>query len=254
MKSKLDSIFILLFFFCACSSIPKKANYYIDLKCMEAKQTFPMLNEKGKLFGYDEMYIRVYYYKDLKMYELPYRFDSIRDDVKIMSQDRKHFFVLKQGSTFGIDYNKYKQIGIKKCSVDSIFKFEWIKQNNLFNAFLLSSPLRISFNQNKDSGVKRAVYVFRDKTDTSRKSGYSYLKFSDKLSNYDVSLSKQLDSIYNMKLCNAKFIYLKQELGKTGEFTDQYESNFSLEEISVKNTQEILSYFNQYMNDIKKYQ
>lgn len=245
-------LFILLIFIpCSCNKGARDLVSKEDIKCFKVKQTFPQFNEHGKLMAYSEMFVNVFYYQDMNLYQLSYRFDSTTENKTRYSEDREHFFIYKRGETHGIDYDKYKSPIRKKISCDSLFMFEWIVKNNIYSIFLLSTPLEKHNYKILKSNTMEVAYSFRDKNDSTKILAECYLKFTNKLKNIDVSLSRQLDSAFNSKLCNATFKYYKTLWESTGVNSDEYESNFSLEEVPVDNKKEIMSLFSRFLIDSK---
>lgn len=249
MMSKLLLTFWLIN--CSCNNIIKESLRKDDLRAYKVKQTFPQFNERGKLMAYSEMIVKVFYYQDMKLYQLSYRFDSITESKTRYSEDREHFFIYREGETHGIDYDKYKSPFGKKISCDSLFMNEWIVVNNIYGIFLMSTPIEMpGFKKVKSNNIEVA-YSFRDKYDSTKILAACYLKFDDKLKNNNVSLSRQLDSAFNSKLCNATFKYYKTLWEGKGVNSDEYESNCSLEEIQVDNLKVVMSLFSRFKGDHK---
>lgn len=245
-------LFILLVFIpCSCNTVTRDIVSKEDIRCFKVNQTFPQFNEQGKLMAYSEMFVKVYYYQKMNLFELSYRFDSTTENKTRYSEERQHYFIYNEGETHGIDYDMYKSPVGKKISCDSIFMYEWIVKNNIYGIFLLSTPLEMpGFKKVKSNNIEVA-YSFRDKNDSTKILAACYLKFDDKLKNINVSLSRQLDSTFNSKLCNATFKYYKTLWEGKGVNSDEYESIFSLEEVPVDNKKEIMRLFSRFISDSK---
>ena len=117
-----------------CKSAIKNKLSDPHIVCYEITQTFPLIKNTGKLIGYDTATVNVCYFKDLVLYELYYLYDS--SDNQQIREKRYHYFVYQHNDQEGIDFDNYKIPIEKKVKVDSLFKNEWVKRNNLYNSFV----------------------------------------------------------------------------------------------------------------------
>jgi hypothetical protein len=234
---------IILFSITCCSNSSLKTS---EITSEKVTQVLPNLDNENKLMSYDTSSVQMYFYKNLVLYELSYRFDSIVNNKTLISEDRTHYFVYEKGKTFGFDYDEHKSIYKKRISLDSIFKFEWIAQNKLYPLFLDNPTLLVSSHKNQDSGTLHEKYIIRYKNDTST-TGTCSLSFSNNLKDVRYSISKELDSIKNMKLYSFK---TERYAGYIqGIYVDAYITSTLLEKVSVSNPKKIMSYFNMYRKE-----
>jgi len=182
------------------------------------------------------------------MYNLFYQFDSSSDnDTLPISELRDHYFVYTNSDSIGIDYDKYKKVINRKVTIDSLFKFEWIAQNKLYPIFTVNSTQLLSSEFNDKTGILKETYSFRGKKDSTI-NGTLFLDFTNNLKGIHVSLSKELDSIKNMKLFKVRVISNARRM-TDGIYLDKFEQTHDLNEVPVLNREEVMSYFERYKKD-----
>ena len=95
---------------------------------------------------------------------------------------------------------------------------------------------------NSDSGILNVEYTIKGINDTSI-SGIFSLWFNDKIKGIDYSLSSELDSMNNAKLCKVRILNNPRYIKEYNFSLEKIEQAFDLEEIKIKNEKELLYYF-----------
>ncbi len=232
----------------SCFNTYSIKNNSSDIKCIKATEVLPFFNNNGKVYKYDTSSVRIYYYKDITLFYLTYHFDSISAGIHHKSEYRNYYFVYKKGDIYGYSYDIHKSVFSTKILVDSILQQQWIFTNHLYPVFIKNEATLISSHQNKDSGTLHEAYSLVGKKDTTM-TGNIYLSFTNKISDVEHSLSKELDSLKNMKLYKLKLVINKRYAKEYQMTLDQSEASFWLEELPVTNREEILSYVERYEKD-----
>ena len=131
-------------------------------------------------------------------------------------------------------------------NIISVSKIQLYDKNAAFNVSLIEKVYI-----NKDSSLLKEVYSFKNIDDTSATAVGTYW-FTNKLKNYDFSLSKELDSINKMKLYKVRYISYPRHF-KNNFILDQIELSFDLLEINIDNEKELIYFFNRdKMQNVKK--
>jgi len=141
--------------------------------------------------------LKIYYWKDLVMFEYPYRYDSTLNGKVLLSENRKAFFVFQRDSSYGYHYDDapyHTMPDNERLSVDSVRE----KHNNSnYDVVLNWKPDSVIFDSaNK---ILREVYYYPEKRSDSVYFTYT-LYYSTELSDIKETLSKKLDSSRNCKL------------------------------------------------------
>ena len=236
-------------FYCSCGThAGSNMNTNDSIRCIIVSQVFPLLDEDGKFTIYDTPSIAIYYYRELTAYKFAIRSDTLENGKLVNSAYHNRFFVYKKGNSFGYVYDSTVKPGTKVLT-DSMFKnILWCEANNLYAGFSDNNIVLLSSYRNKDSGTLHEFYTYKRRSDSTMRGNFS-LSFSDKIKGIDCSLSKELDSIKNMKLYNVRmegYIQYPKE-GKIISVT--LRSVNTLRETAITNHAEVLSYFKRYIKD-----
>jgi hypothetical protein len=141
--------------------------------------------------------LNIYYYKDLVMFEYPYRYDSVVNGKILFTENRKAFFVFQKDSSYGYHYDGasyHTMPNNERLSVDSVREKH---HSSNYDIIMSWKPDSVTF----DSANKmlREVYYYPQKRSDSVY--YTYiLCYSTELSDIKETLSKKLDSSRNAKL------------------------------------------------------
>ena len=246
-KSIFLFLFPLLFVAIIIACIPTGSH---DIKGIKVTENFPVIDSNGKLIRYDTFSTRIYKYKNRVLYHGEYNFDSTVNGILLKSEKRDYFFVYKKSNLFGLFFDSNKKTYGKKSLVDSVIKKEWCNNLNFYQGYTESKLKLVSNNEKPDPGGVVQTYFFQGIKDSGL-TGITYFWFSNKLNHLEYSFSKELDSIYKMKLYKIK-IKNNSRYFKDYNFTlDPIEQYFTLEEITVNNKSEIMKYFKEQKNFFK---
>lgn len=236
----------MLFFSC-CVSLTNKSNNN-EITGIELKHNFPIIDEKGRLLYYDTVNTKIYYYKDLTLYQLTYRNDSLFENNLVKSEVRTHYFVHRKNKKFGYDYDEHKRIFTSKLSADSLFNAEWFNKVNPYQILLFNESVLIASQNNTDSGELKETYTLKAKGDTSMQ-GTCILVFKKSFNSSSFSLSKELDSMKQMKLCKFELVNNARFMKDKGIYLDKIVQIHTLEKITNLNFELVKRYFEQYLKD-----
>jgi len=249
---KTITIVTILFFSCCNLSSKKHKENQNEIKGIILTDNFPLIDKTGKLESYDTLVTKIYYYRDLTLYQLSYHYDSSVENVSLKSETRHHYFVHKNGDVYGYDYDEHKPQSGSRISADSLFKKEWCMLINPYPILIKNNVVLISSQQNADSGILEETYLIKGKSDTTM-SGTVFLSFSNTLKNIDYSLSRELDSIKKMKLYTVRMVNNSRYIKDYNITLDRIEQRYTLKEIPVIiNYSEIKGYFDRYDADNPK--
>lgn len=238
------AIFLLLLS-CSCSNLFTKNR---DIKGIQITQVFPNMNNQGKVIDYDTPSVKIYYYKNYSLYHLSYHFDSTVANKVISSEDRYHYVVHEKGNAYGYDFDIHKQQYKRKVSMDSILNLEWVFKIQVYPIFANNTAILNSSQKDDSFGILRESYQLKGKADTSM-SGSCYLEFSNKLNDINFSLSKEFDSIKNMKLIKINIVNNPRHFKQADIYIDKVETSYMMQEIQVPNIKKVMPYFEMYEKD-----
>lgn len=210
----------------------------LKISGIRLSQKFPIINQTGKLLGYDHSYADVYYYRNQILYCIYYNWDSSAQNTLIKSEIRKAIFVFTKGNKLGYYYDKNDFDSSKYLLVDSVLKKQWFNNFGMQPAVLI----KIFEGYDKDSSLFNIKYTLKGKEDTLL-NGTCDLEFCNKLIDTDFSLAKELDTISKMKLVKMKLTTNSRFIKMYNVTIDKIEQVFSLQEIIITNTNELLQYF-----------
>lgn len=199
----------------------------------------------------DDSY-RVYFWKNMIMYEAHYRYDSTvsvmrHDSTKVplfntVSEKRTSYFVFEKDSLFGYNFDPAtKDLNNLRLSVDSILKIRTLQSASLDTAISIK-PDTTSWNINKTE--LREVYFFPAKENIP--SVRWVLSYATKLNHVKISFSRLLDSSKAMKLYKVETLIDSFFVKNENKLWPAMKYSNEIKEIPIENTAEILDYFERY--------
>ena len=243
---------------------------FLTLTVLFSKEVFSQQQEtraievrtSSPMFG--ESFYRVYYSGDLVLYQSQYRFDSSEvrmkidtsgkvavpsENTMILSEWRNKFFVFHKDSSYGYSYNPHSTIeNGKRLNVDSSLKL--IRGSNRYDSVISIKPDSSSWLQNHT--LLREVY--RCPGTDSTPSGRIILTYSKNLVRIKESLNQAVDDMKEMKLFRIQLAYNKFYDKRTRhEWPAMEMLGKEMTEITIKNADEITSYFDQYKRNISSH-
>lgn len=240
---RLIFIFILID---SCNLIPSNSEYIL----VNATAIFPRINmSSGKLLGYDTTVTQIVQKDDIVLYKILYKYDSLKLDT-IISESRCHYIVYKRGDRFGYNYDIHKSSKGQKVNLDSILKYEWFIQNKLYPIFGSINEVKLlSTYKSSNSDTLKERYSIISKVNPGH-SGLAFLEFCNSLNGINFSLSKELDSLKNMKLYKFRTQYNPIKVSDTVTI-DKFETAYEIK-VSKQIDKEIISYFKKFSLETKK--
>lgn len=224
--------------FIACTTVK-----YGELSGVKISRQYPIIGKKGELIRYDTFSTSIYKYKDQVLYQAQYHYDSIFNGISIISENRDYFFVFRKGNAYGLLFDPNKQIFGQRIQIDSTLKKEWCNEVNFYHGFMSSNMHEITNREKNKQGETIKSFSFQSKKDTIL-NGTAHFWFSKKMNHIDYSLSRELDSIYKMKLYKIKIMNNAQYFVEYKYKLDPIEQYYLLEEIADINKQAVMKYFN----------
>lgn len=224
-------------------------------------QTFPWVDNSGKLLGYDKDSMLVFQRDDLVAYRMSYRIDTL--DVRMVSGRKStalkthwlyQYFIKKKSEAFGylIDSARMERNGW--YTADSIFSKDgfWINAES-FYYFYRDNSLLLESKESLQTGNKVEIYQVRSPSEPSYRATL-YLEFSEAMKEVGFSLSRQLDSIRNMKLVKTRVLNERRFLPTHKIYIDGFTSHeYELKELPFAKTDpQIESYFRTYLDERAK--
>ncbi len=231
--------FIAALFFCSCNQLFLKKE---KLRGLKISEVVPILSSEAKLLGYDTFNVKLYYTKQGYLCYLNYGFDSSHNEEHILSEERFHYVYYEPDSIYGYDFDIHKSPKIRKISMDSLRKREWIFRLDICNIFTKARVTLVSSKNDVQTNTLHEAYNFKGIQDTSM-TGSCYLSFTKNLNNIPFSLCNVLDSAKKMKLHQINIVNNPRYFKTAGIYLERMESAYSIEEISISNPKEIQAYF-----------
>ena len=211
------------------------------LRCIEATSVFPVFDISGKIVKYDTGTIKVYFQGSNRMYDLPYVYSYTKNGEAKISEIRRHFVAFDIDSAYGYDLH-ISSGEIKHVNIDSVFQFVWLKKNKLYPILSENIAIVTDSKKNIDSGNLVEKYLIKSKVD-SLDIGECTFSYTNRIANLDISLSKELDSIKNMKLYHAHIITFSHYFKESNLTMDRYEISYSLKENKIIDEKTIITLF-----------
>jgi hypothetical protein len=206
-----------------------------DIRCEKITETYPIIQPGGTIAGYDTTSVKIYYYKNLKLYDLEYHFDSSHNGELIVSENRRHYLLCRDGDSTGYDFDDHKSAEKRKVQMDSVYSLEWVFNANLKRSIFANNLTKlISSKENRDSGIITEQYSLTGKEDTLMK-GFAVFLYSTKLKDFVFSLSNELDNAKKAKLFKVNTITYAHFVKEEGFTVESIETSYLLERESVQN-------------------
>ncbi len=236
-----NSIVLLCFLTLGCAMQNVKPN--LDIKCIEGVSLFPKLDSLGNVIDYDTAKVKIYSLKKYRLYEFEY-LNIIFGQNGISKSRRKHFTLFNIDSAYGYDFDT-SQLPIKrKIKVDSSMRREWIVSNRIYPIVSNNIGQIASKTFNKDSGTMHINYRILNSSDSSFL-GLLNLHFTSHFVKTEITLSREFDSLYNMKLYQYEISTNPQIFVKSGKKIGGYSIVANISEVFDFDYNLIMGYFKQ---------
>jgi hypothetical protein len=208
--------------------------------CVQLTYNLPIIDFIGKFVNYTDS-LSILYQDSFVLYRIPYTHsttevltnekDSVIEEPRIREELRYEYFIFKKGDQYGYRYDSFAAKQYQKRLVDSFLavkSFTTVKLFDLSNDSLISSK--------KLNDEIQETYIPKIKVDSTY-CDTSYYYFTSKMPRTILSLSKELDSLKDMKLYKARLLY-----NSSGTLPKR-EIYFELKPLSAKATNDLLKQF-----------
>lgn len=192
----------------------------------------------------------ILYYKNLIMYKFEYRFDSFFNDHLVQQEFRPNFFIFQKDSLFGYSYYPHPD----RMTLDGRVSLDTMFSKNGFEPFKFDStfhykPDSLFFDEDKDL-VK--VYTPAVSEEYPEKFTY-YLYYSKKFKGLvDAFFSRSASDEGGRKLFKIRIVAQGHYYPQYKMTLPQREFSYEMKETAIKDTAEIMYYFNRYRRDVLK--
>jgi hypothetical protein len=235
-------------FFLNCGNSYYRRNKPSDknIRCLNISHKLPVLCSDAKTMCYMEGFENIFYYDSMVMLQLPTHFYHFKADELEKTDTGSNYFVYKKNEKDGFFYHAFSPQNNKALPVDSTVS-KYINFN-VYEFFEKNLIKLISSRKDPRSGILEEIYS--GKVQYAKDTFFFY--FSDKLKDFDFSLSVKLDSIKKMKLYKFRAINQEEVLEESKMLIPKREVVFEIKEIPVDNPKEIITYFERYKKDFYK--
>jgi hypothetical protein len=215
------------------------------LTAISLKQETPIVNRDSSVTIIGGTY-NIYYYNELLMYRLNYRFDSIVNGQSVFQETRSFYFASHKDSAYGYKYmvkpdkSNTDNVRYKKDSLLRFYSFE----SNVYDTLINFKPDSI---YKQEDGI---VKVYKNPP-----SGHSadqpekfdlYFYYTKKLKDIPETFSRKMDNEKGMKLIK---IVVKASGGFYKEFNATFQPRehlLEMTEIPIGNRNEVMHYLRRY--------
>jgi hypothetical protein len=223
----IKTIFYLSIFYLSLQLASFCSNKYTNPKIrgVNISYTIPIVDKDGSIIK-DSSHYKVFYYKNLIVYQFKYKFDSSYNGKLLLLEDRDGFFVFHKDSLFGYSYDyKTKSRDNKKLVANSM-----VKMISLESAKLDTVVNLVPDSSFTDSKSIILTEVYKHEYDTNRLYNYTlYLTYNKQMNYIKESFSRKLDSAKKMKLTEIVFKF-ETNYSKEYKITFPKKGNFFFNE------------------------
>lgn len=240
----------------SCASSDQKSD---DILAINYIFNFPMVSGNGQV---DNMLdtTTIYYYQDLILYQLPYRFsiskitsgintDSI-EQVDLISTKKYNFLVVKQGNKNGLWYKTMTSSEMKKVAVDSVLSGRGFPESFLAMLANADDTLIETVREAKDDMLIEK-YIPKTKPDDPCCYDTTLVYYSKSLKDIPFSFSPKHDSLKNSKLFKFRLAYNEAYSSQYLMTMPKREIRYEILETKVVNEKAITDLFRRFRQDEK---
>lgn len=227
-------VFSVLFIMCSSENIKnEKKILRIDLR-----YNIPIVKLNGELQNVTDSF-SIFYYDSIILYKFPYTY-SIENANTIEKQEKRFkYFIYQNHKPYGYYYDSINAKSYRKMNVDSLLSAKAFASNNFYD-------------KNNDSLIEviksRSNYSLIEKYISKKKPDQSYADttifyFTDKFKDLELSFSKELENIKNLKIFKVRILYNAHYDKVYNIKLPNREIAFELREKPFINSDEILAFF-----------
>ncbi|SKA15341.1 hypothetical protein [Sediminibacterium ginsengisoli] len=243
--NKLILIFLLFF---TKQAIHAQVSH--EIKAVSVTYLFPLIDNAGKFIRHEVFDVNIYAYKDLRLYEMPFWELGIKGEYERPPLKHEVYYLYKVGDTIGFKSENHEKLFNLCIPIDTFMKQSWFSNEN-FNQYSLfkdSYMKLISIKKDSITGAVEEIYDAKEKEDTTS-TARCYFLYKPMIHSFGITLSRELDSIKQMRLCRVKVMnnprLYKNLLIETAPL------EFRLDEVPVEVPERYIKLFNMYY-DLKK--
>jgi hypothetical protein len=239
-------VFICFFLLWGCinSGFIKNELDTFKLKGILISAKYSVFDRNGNVVNHDSVYVKIFSIENLVLYQTPYRFDSLSNNVLLKTEMRNSFFVFDRDSVYGFNFDPYRPEFNERLKIDSVLQTDPYGNFNLFDKLKTIDLTLISRQQNPELNELIENYTGIKKGDTTAVDFAFYYTTKEKFRGY--SLSTELDSIKGMKLYKMVLINPQMVMPQYNITIQKHISTIELREIIATNQAETLDYFERY--------
>lgn len=242
------TIAFLFFLGCSTLNIPAAEKYENGIKCIEVSRLFPVIGMTGNLRGYDTLSIKIFHKYRLVMYRFSYDYIHMIDDSVDKKEKRFDYIISRKGDSSGIHYDLNDSILKERVPVDSFINSRWVRKFDLYQLLHDSTSALVSSVRKDHGNILEECYFLKGVKDTTR-SGQVCLFYTTKLNGIEYSLSKELDSLKQMKLYKATIVNNSRFLKQYNITMDRIETYYQIQVDTTFDQEKILGLFERFKAD-----
>ncbi len=246
MKARTNIFFLSFLLFSSCGTSYRTS--LDQLQCLRVTKIFPMPDEKniGKISVIDTTSIDYYFYKDLRIYRMPYSYDTLIGSEFKFIETRYRYFLHEKDSLYGRVFDSCLKFYNKRAHIDTITNIRFftdLQLSVLFNAMTMNLVTRGS---NPDSGTLHEKYLFQNKTDSTEK-GVLFLSYTNAMNDIPFHLSAYMDSLKKTKV---NYYHITSFGGPVKQYNivmDTISASVKMERIEGPHKEKVMEYINVYL-------
>lgn len=230
----------------SCKTVSKADR--AKIKGVKLTEIFPIKwNEDWTVSKYDTTDVSIFFFKNKVVCKFSYIHESYTNFV-LDSVELWHYYIaFSKGNTKGFQFKEWAEKKEEQVLLDSVFKYQPIFRQN-FNVYFSDSINARLLNAVKDTttGELTEEYYISSKlkeNDTSRNCLLN-LHYSDKVKFKEYSLSRELDSVKQMKLIDVKITSFPKYYSSINKTQGAFSIMYHMEEIEPENKKKLMYYFN----------
>ncbi len=235
--------FAPMLFLCTCFTGQKQQGKN-DAAGVKFTFTRPLFDSIGQISKTDSVVYYEYYLDTFSVRKYVYRHHYQTADTFFTSAERSFFVIWGPQGNMAYNYDPYRPEKSKQVSKDSAFEYQKM-EFDVYMLFRTGVAMQVYSRTTANGGILQEAYIGNTEIDKPDRDTL-FLSFSNNLRHINMSLSKELDSIRQMKL-------YKIILSKQAAYAEQFKKTFAasqlifeLSEEKTHNQQELLDCINKY--------
>lgn len=208
---------------------------------VEVKNLMPMLDSTGHFMRYDTNVVRLYYQGELTACRVPVHVQK-GEDVTFIQYE---YFIWHRDSAFGFELGRDSNADRRINKQYYLDNGTWLTHIYGYHAFQDNVMRMVSSDTDHVAGVLKEKFTGYAKKDTAGK-GTVYYTYSKGMMNIPFSLSRELDSIKQMKLTRITVVHHPVYMKEYNMTIQEFSGHYMLDRITVPAGDEVRKYFERY--------